>query len=192
MKKLIILFFAFYAISFSQITQNTKALDFRGLKLGEATKEDFIEMFPDYFTQGEGDAALYGAESTLMGMEGLVIAGFINNVLESISFMTTHDRVNSYNFILDYYKFQEELTKKYGDYDSFNTEWLNERYSENSLDYGKAVIYGHLELETTWEMQNGSVKLTIKGENYTAKIYMMQVSNKYIELIQKQAKKPSF
>lgn len=192
MKKLFVIFFALCTVSFSQTVQK---MSFKNLIVGESTKKDFIKMFPNYFAieSDEGEEnELYGVKSKIKEIDILIGAGFIDNILENIGFVTLHDRVNPYNFIIDYNDIQNELIKKYGKYDSFEPEWLNKLYYDNELDYGKAAIYGHLILRTEWLLLNGSVKLILKGENYKAEILLFQASDKYIENVQKQAEKPSF
>lgn len=103
---------------------------------------------------------------------------FINNRLVSAFYHFEESYINSNQYIEDYYKIKEILTRKYGSPTKDSTVWINDLYKDDPQNYGMAISIGHLVLQSDWQTPETDVRLTLRGENFQASVGVIYIDRK--------------
>jgi hypothetical protein len=116
--------------------------------------------------KSQGFEMLYG-ETTLMGLDVLVIYSLADNMLVRCAYVITEEHSNRNDYIDDYKTLKELLVQKYGRPKKEKQVWKDDLYQDDPSDYGFAVSLGHLVYYALWHLDGGeTIGTNLTGENY--------------------------
>jgi len=116
--------------------------------------------------ESQGFEMLYG-ETTLMGLDVIVLYYFADNMLVKGAYVITEKHSNRNDYIEDYKTMKELLIRKYGKPNKDKQVWKIDRYKDDPSEYGFAVSLGHLIYYTWWNLDGGeTIGTNLTGENY--------------------------
>ncbi len=98
--------------------------------------------------------------------KAILVYVFFDNKLTAASYaFDKYYPLNSQRYILDFEDAELLLNKKYGDSEDVRIIWLNESssFKDDKSSWGFAIIYGSLELKTTWETSETQIEHKIGG-----------------------------
>ena len=110
---------------------------------------------------------------------------FLDDILVRGGNILGEKHYNKNQYITDYNKLKEILTRKYGSPIRLNSFWFNDLYKNDPQDYGRAVSIGHLGFESDWETDRTLIRLTLRGDNFNISISLYYFSKLHKELIDK-------
>jgi len=141
----------------------------------------------DAGTRGQYFIALY--TGVIAGMEADYLYWFLDDVLVQGAYILKEKHSNKNEYINDYNKLKEILTRKYGSPIKSDLRWFKDLYKDRPQDYGIAVSTGHLGFESKWKTDRTLIRLTLKGDNYKLILDLLYKSKLHKELIDKAEEK---
>ena len=111
--------------------------------------------------------------------------------------MFTHSHSNENDYILDFNKLKEILTKKYGKPIEDERLWKNDLYRDDPQYWGFAISLGHLIYLATWETpatdttDTTIITLLLNGENFEIMFCIEYLSKNLHKLEEKAIEKKS-
>jgi len=148
-------------------------------------------------------------DTTIRGVDLLIytgeVAGFNCNIgyifaegkLVRGKYMFTHSHSNKNDYILDFNKLKEILTKKYGKPIEDKRLWKNDLYRDDPQYWGFAISLGHLIYLATWETpatdttDTTIITLLLNGENFEIMFCIEYLSKNLHKLEEKAIEKKS-
>jgi hypothetical protein len=100
---------------------------------------------------------------TILNMDCMIGFVFAENKLvkAKYSFLTKHGDKNQY--IQDYSKIRDILVEKYGNPETESALWQDDRYKNESSNWGQALSLGHLRFDSTWQDSETEIHLGLNG-----------------------------
>ena len=159
-----ILLLLFLLVSSDLISQEkVQKNDFRNSKWG--TKKDKVlsteknkpleaEPLDQYFV------VIYTGE--VAGLKAYYRYSFLDDVLVKGGYALKEKHTNKNEYIEDYIKLKEVLTRKYGSPIKSDIRWYSNLYKKRLQDYGLAVSIGHLAFISEWETDMNAYSLNSK------------------------------
>ena len=159
-----ILLLLFILVSSDLISQEkVQKNDFRNSKWG--TKKDKVlsteknkpleaEPLDQYFV------VIYTGE--VAGLKAWYKYSFLNDVLVRGAYAVIKKHTHENEYIDDYSKLKEVLTRKYGSPIKSDIRWYSNLYKKRLQDYGLAVSIGHLAFISEWETDMNAYSLNSK------------------------------
>jgi len=138
--------------------------DFRKVNWG-MSKSEVKQVETSELVQEETNSLAYRTD--LAGFNALAGYIFAGDKLTRGKYVLLEDHSNKNDFISDYKKLKELLTKKYGNPDKDETIWKNDLYKDDYEDWGTAISIGHLIYYSTWKTERTELTLYLSGENYS-------------------------
>ena len=182
-----ILLLLFLLVSSDLISQEkVQKNDFRNTRWGmkkdkvlSTEKNKPLEAPPDnqYFV------AYYTGE--VAGFKAYYKYSFLDDVLVKGGYLLKEKHTNKNEYIEDYIKLKEVLTRKYGSPIRDDIQWYNDLYKNRLQDYGLAASIGHLAFQSDWETDRTLIRLTLKGDNFNINMGIIYTSKIHKELIDK-------
>ena len=168
MKKIIL-------VILSLITLQANA-QFRGMEWGSSKKDALAKFGKPYIE----DDAYIAYEYTLAGKSVLSVLRYKQDKLYRAEYILDEKHTNKNDYIADYKKFKELLSKKYGDPKEDEIYWRDDLYKDDYSGWGMAVSIGHLIQYSTWINEKTDIECAISGDNYkiTVKITYRSVELK--------------
>lgn len=167
----------FYNITIKGVDNSTP--DFRVAHWGDS-KESIIEK------EGKADLSpddkLYMFSDNVAGFPCMVGYIFEDNKLVMARYLFNEEHTNKNDFIYDFKKLVNLLSKKYGEPDWNSPEWKNRLYQDDPSDYGFAVSIGHLVYSAGWLKDRTDISVILTGENYDITFLLQYASTKYRRL----------
>ena len=122
-------------------------------------------------------------EDFVAGIHVMAVYFFEENKLTTAYYTMTDTHTNANDYIDDYTKFKKILTDKYGTPPYDKTVWKNDLYKDDYEDWGTAIKLGHLLFLAGWELDDTSIMITLRGENYKAGVSILYKSKEldYLE-----------
>lgn len=148
---------------FLPIISNAKEKDFRKANWG-MSKQEVIKMEGKKPDHTKNNAMAY--RDTVAGFTCFAGYGFIENKLTRGFYSFIHEHSNSTDFIGDYEKLKELLTKKYGAPVEDEVWWKNDLYRSDPQHWGMAIEVGHLVYYAVWKTEDTEIELNLFGENF--------------------------
>jgi len=186
-----IILLLFLLVSSDLMSQETNQKnDFRNSRWG--MKKDKVlstekNKPKDVGTRGQYFIALYTGEIT--DLKANYLYWFLDDVLVQGGYVLREEHSNENEYINDYNKIKEILTRKYGSPIKSDSFWFNDLYKNNPQRYGFALSIGHLGFESKWETDRTLIRLTLKGDNSDIDSSLVYTSKLYKELIDKAKEK---
>jgi hypothetical protein len=162
----------------TQINTESKkpgSFHFRKSNWGDS-KEKVIES-EDLEPKHDADGVL-GFQAKIAGLDTILAYIFVENKLVRSKYIITEKHTNANDFISDYEKLKEALTRKYGTPDKDETFWKNDLYKDDYEDWGMALKVGHLVYLASWETTDTDIGLVLSGENYDISLQIEYTSKK--------------
>ncbi len=141
----------------------TYAEDFRGVDWGSPLAKVQKTEEAALLKAGK-DFLFYKGE--LAGIDVRFMYKFVNDRLVEGSYLNSATHTNRNDFISDFKKLKELLTKKYGAPKVDDTVWRNDLYKDDPAQWGFAVSLGHLAYLASWETDRTTIKPLLHGDNY--------------------------
>jgi len=110
---------------------------------------------------------------------------FLDDVLVRAGYIFNETHLNSNEYINEYNKLKEVLTRKYGSPIKSDSYWYNDLYKNRPQDYGTAISIGHLAFQSDWETDRTLIRLSLKGDNFKISMDLHYASKLHKELIDK-------
>jgi len=114
---------------------------------------------------------------------------FLDDVLVRAAYSFREEHFNANEYINEYNKLKEILTRKYGSPVKYGAFWHNDLYKNSPQDYGTAISIGHLAFQSDWETDRTLISLTLKGDNFEIRMDLHYASKLHKELIDKAKEK---
>lgn len=156
--------------------------DFRVAHWGDS-KETIVEK--EGKADMSPDAKLYMFSDNVAGFPCMVGYIFEDNKLVMARYLFKEEHTNKNDYIYDFKKLVNLLSKKYGEPDWNSPEWKNRLYQDDPSDYGFAVSLGHLVYSAGWLKDKTEISVFLTGENYDITFILQYVSTKYKQLREK-------
>lgn len=121
-----------------------------------------------------GDYVIF--QDKIIGFPVLLAFHFNNDKLYRCNYVFTQKHTNKNDYIYDYKKIKEALTKKYGKPKNDFTTWKNKLYQDDIEKWGFAVSLGHLTYLATWENIRSTFFLQLEGDNYKLELVLVYES----------------
>lgn len=170
----------FYSITIKGVDNSTP--DFRVAHWGDS-KETIVEK--EGKADMSPDAKLYMFSDNVAGFPCMVGYIFEDNKLVMARYLFKEEHTNKNDYIYDFKKLVNLLSKKYGEPDWNSPEWKNRLYQDDPSDYGFAVSLGHLVYSAGWLKDKTEISVFLTGENYDITFILQYVSTKYKQLREK-------
>jgi len=124
------------------------------------------------------------------GFDCKIVYIFAKGKLVRAKYISTVTHSNPNDYIWDYKKWKEILTKKYGDPIEDREIWRNDLYKDDPQYWGLAISAGHLAYFATWETPATEITMLLHGENFeiTLEIEYQSKQLKYLEEEEKEKK----
>ena len=167
----------FYSITIKGVDNSTP--DFRVAHWGDS-KESIVEK--EGKSDLSPDAKLYMFSDNVAGFPCMVGYIFEDNQLVMARYLFKEEHTNKNDYIYDFNKLVNLLSKKYGEPDWNSPEWKNRLYQDDPSDYGFAVSLGHLVYSAGWLKDKTEISVFLTGENYDITFILQYVSTKYKQL----------
>ncbi|AKP52690.1 hypothetical protein [Cyclobacterium amurskyense] len=148
----------------SSIVFSQSETDFRKVNWGMSNSE-VKQIETSELVKEETNSLAYRTD--LAGFNALVGYIFAGDKLTRGKYVLLEDHSNRNDFISDFKKLKELLTKKYGNPGKDETIWKNNLYKDDYEDWGTAISIGHLIYYSTWKTDRTEVTLYLSGENYS-------------------------
>jgi len=159
MKKL--LFICFLLLSSLLFSNDFRKVNW-GMNKDEVKKAETMEII-----QESDDIIAY--QTNLAGMQTLLIYIFADNKLTRAKYSIIDEHSNKNDYISDFSKIKELLSKKYGNCEEDETIWKDDLYRDKYSDWGFAVSLGHLIYYAKWNTEKTEILSILSGENYQIK-----------------------
>lgn len=104
--------------------------------------------------------------SKLASLETLIGYIFVEGKLVRGIYQFGDKHTNRNDYIDDYKKLKELLTKKYGSPKKDDVVWKNDLYKGDVQNYGMAISIGHLSYYSSWTTDRTKIALFMYGENF--------------------------
>ncbi len=91
---------------------------------------------------------------------------FVGGKLVQAAYIFTEKHTNENEYISDYKKLKEILSRKYGTPNLDDQVWRNNLYRNDPDKWGFAISYGHLTYRSKWETEDSEISLVLYGDNY--------------------------
>lgn len=162
-----------------ELKEEVENTDFKNVKWG-MSKEEVRKLEESSVYYEEENFLIYN-----MKTEGLIAAtryefNSEDQLIKVINlFLNKH--VNKKDYLDDFNKMKEKLTKKYGEPTKDIVDWKDDLYREDESQWGKAIITGGLELATVWENETSRIILDLKGENNQAVLCSVYLSKELVK-----------
>jgi len=114
---------------------------------------------------------------------------FLDDILVRGGYVLREKHSNNNEYINDYNKLKEILTRKYGSPIKSDSYWYKDLYKDRPQDYGMAVSMGHLAFQSDWETDRTLIRLTLMGDNFKLNSALNYASKLHKELIDKTDRK---
>jgi len=125
----------------------------------------------------------------IAGLKASYLYYFLDDVLVQAGYTIEETHLNNNEYINDYNKLKEVLTRKYGSPIKSSSYWYNDMFKNRPQDYGIAVSMGHLAFQSDWETDRSLIRLTLKGDNFKINMYLHYASKLHKELMDKAKEK---
>jgi hypothetical protein len=107
-----------------------------------------------------------GYKAQVAGLDVLIAYIFVNDKLVRSKYVVVEKHTNANDFISDYDKLKNGLTRKYGNPDKDEKFWKNDLYKDDYANWGMALKVGHLVYLSSWETKETDIGIVLSGENY--------------------------
>ena len=164
----------------SLITLQANA-QFRGMEWSSSKKDAIAKLGKPYI---ENDTYI-AYEHTLAGKSVLSVFRYKQEKLYRAEYVLDESHTNKNDFINDYDKFNELLSKKYGEPKENETFWKDDLYKDDYSDWGMAVAVGHLIKYCTWSSEKTNIECSITGDNYKIEVTIVYKSIELKEWVEK-------
>ena len=146
-------------------TQNCFADDYSFRKTTGGVSKAQVKSSESLTLSKEEEKNLY-YKTNILGKDVMLVYAFVSNKLVSAYYILSESHTNKNDFINDYDKFKNTLTKKYGKAKEDRIIWKNDLYKDKYSDWGMALSVGHLIYMTSWETHDTEIRNLLHGENY--------------------------
>lgn len=148
--------------------------DFRKSRWGDSKSEVIASEGTEPDINQEG---IIGYETNTAGLDMIAAYIFVSDQLVRAKYIITEKHANATDFISDYDKIKELLSKKYGAPDRDENLWKNDLYRDDYEDWGMAIKVGHLVYYAMWKSERTDIGLVLTGDNYRIDFTMEYSSN---------------
>lgn len=125
----------------------------------------------------------------IAGINAFAAYYFVDSILVKSAYVFEQNYSNRNDYIRDYKKVKDILTRKYGDPIMDETVWRNDLYRDDPQDYGFAISIGHLVYRSKWITPNTEIKLVLHGNKYKISFVAIYEGIKYQNMIESQKNK---
>ncbi|MCK4620598.1 MAG: hypothetical protein KAT62_00125 [Desulfuromonadales bacterium] len=101
----------------------------------------------------------------ISGIDVAILFIFIEDKLARVIYNNQEKHFKANNFIDDYKKFKELLTKKYGEPNEDKIHWKNDMYKDDYQNWGTAIAMGQLVLGSQWNFGSSNIFNVLNGDN---------------------------
>jgi hypothetical protein len=158
------LLLSFIIIIICKFSSHAQTADFRGFSWGNSFSKIQSEEKSSFQTKAGNDELQY--KDVLGGADCDVVYIFNDNdKLESGMYIFSKKYSNPQLYLQDYSKFKILLKEKYGKPASEKESWNNNTPITEKHNYGQAIADGNLSLNTVWNTERSSVKITLINTN---------------------------
>ncbi len=146
----------------------------------------------------EGEANLvqksdiYAFSGTVASLPCTVLYGFTDDKLTIGKYIFNIEHSNQNDYIYDYEELVDLLTSKYGKPThggKNNAVWFDDLFRDDYSDWGRAISYGHLAYDTSWETPDTEILCQLSGDNYEIKLVIQYVGKNFSQIREAASKK---
>jgi hypothetical protein len=112
------------------------------------------------------DNNILGYEGNIAGLDTLIVYIFVKDKLVRAKYIFIERHSNMNDYLSDYSKIKEILSKKYKSPTKDKTYWKKDLYKNDYQNWGMAVAVGHLAKYSNWKTTESDIWLSLSGDNY--------------------------
>ena len=108
------------------------------------------------------------------------------------TFVLASEHYDEDDYIYDYEELVDLLTSKYGKPThggKNNAVWFDDLFRDDYSDWGRAISYGHLAYDTSWETPDTEILCQLSGDNYEIKLVIQYVGKNFSQIREAASKK---
>lgn len=151
--------------------ENLTKFDFRQVHWG-VTKEEVKNIEKEKLSIELNDSLVYN--TTINYKECVLIYTFFNNgVLDSGGYMFDIEHTNKNDYIEDYKNIQRLLIQKYQQPQIDKINWKRDLFKSDLEKWGLAVSIGDLNFRSQWIIENTTITLTLRGDNFKTSLMLL-------------------
>ncbi len=123
------------------------------------------------------DAYYIAYDTTVVEVPVYLVYIFSDDGLMQVRYLFKQRHSDKTKYINDFKKIEKEITKKYGEPVRSGENWDTERHEEfYADDLGKALTYGYLTYDTSYDLPRTTIDLTMDADNYEISTYLIYQS----------------
>lgn len=135
---------------------------------------------------------IYAFSGTVASLPCTVLYGFTDDKLTIGKYIFNIEHSNQNDYIYDYEELVDLLTSKYGKPThggKNNAVWFDDLFRDDYSDWGRAISYGHLAYDTSWETPDTEILCQLSGDNYEIKLVIQYVGKNFSQIREAASKK---
>lgn len=135
---------------------------------------------------------IYAFSGTIASFPCTVLYGFTDNKLTIGKYIFNIEHSNLNDYMYDYHELVDLLTSKYGNPSrggKNNAVWFDDLYKDDYSNWGRAISYGDLAFDATWETPDTEILCQLSGDNYKIKLVIQYVGKNFSQLREAASKK---
>ena len=167
---------SYTTLSITAKQHDNEKTDIRVAKWGDSKKDIINKEGKDNLSTNPD---VYMFEDKIAGFPCIVGYVFVDDKLTMLKYILTQKHSNSNDFIDDYNKLVDLLSKKYGEPYFNMPTWKNTLFKNEPSSYGLAISAGHLEYNAAWDLPKEKIDVFLDGENYDINFVIQYVSKQY-------------
>ncbi|MGD9652954.1 MAG: hypothetical protein AB7I96_04900 [Candidatus Dadabacteria bacterium] len=152
-------------LSVAAAAQDQDGYDFRKTRWGMSVAQVKASETNNLLTQSSNniydEVLVYNTKA--YSFQATLAYFFINNRLESGSYLFKVSHSNKTTVIVDYGDIKNNLIKTYGDPKKSETIWKDDLYKDDLNNLGLAISLGHVEIRNLWETPTTEIFLSLFG-----------------------------
>ncbi len=162
--------------SFVPTTGQATVTDFRSTTWGMSKSRVKALEASQPFQEQDGLLVFTGSISSLQTYIGYV---FINDILTRARYAISEKHLNDNDYITDFNTLKLLLTKKYGAPNQDDTLWKDDRFKDQSDQWGYAISRGYLSYYASWSTPRTLIVLALYAESYQIRLMLDYTSVDY-------------
>lgn len=159
--------------------KNEKGNDFRKTSWG-MSRLDVKKVEDQMLLKEKDDILMY--TTTILNLNSKLVYIFANDKLTRTKYIIEESHSNKNEYMVDYQRVKEMISKKYGKPYSDETSWKNDLYKSDFQEWGTAISLGHLAFSAKWRTPKSHIFLILTGDNFKIKLVVEYSSKQYGKL----------
>lgn len=164
---------------YKEVVSSNKVYDVRKVNWGMSRST--VENIETAARLKDVDVLAYNVK--LAGLDTLLVYDFFQDELSSVRYVFVNQHTDNGDFINDFDKLKDNLSKKYGKSLDDKRYFSDDLYDDTPAEWASALERGKLSFFTNWDNANTKVLLALFGDNYEVRFSLEYRGKDYIDLV---------